>query len=366
MSNFGRFPVSFRYLKARLRVLKRRPQVWGTASGLVAIGLVAAMFWLTAEDQSDRNTYRPNSTGVASLDDFPTQNLPGILPSAEDSAIGADIDSLPTLLNDLNDQNAASGAGLGANPDDIPVLPQQPLSSDLESANSLLNRSQNNLPEASQSRPTAGTNSLTSGFGSSAFSPIEAPSNSASGDRVPDNMATGSNSELFNPDERSDVPAATPLESALERNSAANNANSAGRSPSNSVLSSPIRQNNPYQTAPPPGTTGYIQPPSLNVPANNPAIQSNPTYPNFANPQPAPGLPTAPQIAPNVQQPQGGNSNPNQISVYPNYYNPPVVQPQVTQPVPQVAQPEPINNSVQRSGLGRPIGGGEINTFSNP
>lgn len=87
----NQLPASLRYFKARLRPLTR-PPVWGTAIILSVVGLVACEYWLNPELLTSRQ-----KNGVADSNNSASPSL-----SREDSRIGADIDSLPVLLNDLN------------------------------------------------------------------------------------------------------------------------------------------------------------------------------------------------------------------------------------------------------------------------
>ncbi|MCU0525150.1 MAG: hypothetical protein MUF72_10025 [Elainella sp. Prado103] len=94
------------------------------------------------------------------------------------------------------------------------------------------------------------------------------------------------------------------------------------------------------RTSPNPGTTGYTLPPALRSPTNS----ANPAFT---------------QIAPAIQpQPLPGYRSPTTNSIQPSY---PL--PAYTLPSPQV-QASPF--SVPRMPPGQHIGGGEINTFSNP
>ena len=95
MSNFKRFPTSVRYLIARFRHWTQ-PAVWAPLAVLCAGGLFIwevsvhpEKFSIDGEEAADSNT---------------PASLPGL--SAEDSAIAAEIDSLPVLVNQFNSSNS--------------------------------------------------------------------------------------------------------------------------------------------------------------------------------------------------------------------------------------------------------------------
>ena len=95
MSNFKKFPTSVRYLIARLRHWTQ-PSVWAPLAVLCAGGL---FIWevsvhperLSIDGEEEAASNNPDS-------------LPGL--SAEDSAIAAEIDSLPVLVNQFNQSNS--------------------------------------------------------------------------------------------------------------------------------------------------------------------------------------------------------------------------------------------------------------------
>ncbi|HEY9648185.1 MAG TPA: hypothetical protein V6C88_17545, partial [Chroococcidiopsis sp.] len=100
-------PSSIRYLKARLRVLKK-PAVWGSLSLVLLTLGTFAVYWkyskiLGKGSQAQSPASNTGSgTGVASLDGLPRTGNNSSIPSQSDSAIGADIDTLPLLLNDFS------------------------------------------------------------------------------------------------------------------------------------------------------------------------------------------------------------------------------------------------------------------------
>lgn len=86
-------PPYLRYLKARLLNLTK-PGFWGTAIFLFVIGLVIREYWSNPKVL----TYTENQEITARPSDNSSV-------SPEDQAIAADIDTLPTLFNDLKQAN---------------------------------------------------------------------------------------------------------------------------------------------------------------------------------------------------------------------------------------------------------------------
>ncbi|MEG4589279.1 hypothetical protein QUA54_29285 [Microcoleus sp. MOSTC5] len=98
MSSFKRFPTSVRYLIARLRHWSQ-PAVWAPLAVLCAGGVFIWEVSVHPERLSIDGEEEAASNNAASL--------PGL--SAEDSAIAAEIDSLPVLVNQLNRSNSEFG-----------------------------------------------------------------------------------------------------------------------------------------------------------------------------------------------------------------------------------------------------------------
>jgi hypothetical protein len=96
MSNFKRFPTSVRYLIARLRHWTQ-PAVWAPLAVLCAGGLFIWEVSVNPERLSIDGEEEPASNTPASLSGL----------SAEDTAIAAEIDSLPVLVNQFNGSTAA-------------------------------------------------------------------------------------------------------------------------------------------------------------------------------------------------------------------------------------------------------------------
>ncbi len=95
MSSFKRFPTSVRYLIARLRHWTQ-PAVWAPLAVLCAGGF---FIWEV--------TVHPERLSIDG-DEVATSNNPASLPglSAEDTAIAAEIDSSPVLVNQFNSSNS--------------------------------------------------------------------------------------------------------------------------------------------------------------------------------------------------------------------------------------------------------------------
>ncbi|MCY7283921.1 MAG: hypothetical protein LH679_10875, partial [Cyanobacteria bacterium CAN_BIN43] len=123
------------------------------------------------------------------------------------------------------------------------------------------------------------------------------------------------------------------------------------RQPESSLQNLPSPQFTP-QLSPFPGTTGYTLPPTL-----RPSLTSVGSSFSGGSLQPIPGQ-IAPQTAPTVPRQfydDGQPSYPNGQAAYPRVQSSSVS-----------ASPTPAPFSVPHAAPGRSIGGGQINTFSNP
>jgi hypothetical protein len=376
---------SLRYLKARLRILKR-PMVWGSASALILAVLLFAEYWNHSDWFSlpAANGDRSSSSGVASLDSLP--GSPDNLPSQEDSAIGADIDSLPILLNGGQALDAEQSGQ--ARPDSNRNNQQTPTASSTPGSTQPPGSNQN--PLASRNNPFLGNSQQ----GNRAFDlnlPTFNPSNGGANPSDSAAATTGlaSGIDLLATPGQPIPMATTPLQTNLE-NAAASNNNSAGTGdraqtqsdtaltptdtrlapgqllPTQRLSTSPTQSPVPLQMSPPLGTTGYTLPPTLrNVPSSAPGASSS-SYSNPTGYQAYPGL-QAPQIAPtlpnqtrygqsNVQTPGFNGNLPTGVTPYgaaqPNQNAAPRV---------EYVEPEPLPFTAPYS-----RGGGEFNTFSNP
>lgn len=374
---------SLRYLKARLRILKR-PMVWGSASALILAVLLFAEYW----NHSDwfslpvADGDRSSSSGVASLDNLP--GSPDNLPSQEDSAIGVDIDSLPLLLN--GGQPLETGEpGQARSGDNQPTSGASP--------NSGLPQGSNQNPLASRNNPFLGNSQQ----GNRAFDlnlPTLNPSNGGANPSDSTAATTGlaSGIDLLATPGQPIPTATTPLQTNLE-NIAASSSNPAGTGdrsqnqsdtastptdnrlapgqlvPTQRLSTSPSQSPVPLQMSPPLGSTGYTLPPTLrSVPSSAPGASSssysNPTgyqgyqaYPGLQAPQIVPTVPNQTRYGQSNVQTPGFNGNlPTGVTPYgapqPNQNAAPRV---------EYVEPEPLPFTAPYS-----RGGGEFNTFSNP
>ncbi|HEY9641002.1 MAG TPA: hypothetical protein V6C57_10995 [Coleofasciculaceae cyanobacterium] len=327
-----RLPVSMRHLKTRLNVL-RRPMVWASASVLLAAGYVLFQSWNGAE--------QPNSSG--SLTNSASQN-----PARRNPLLGAN----------YADEGGSTGFG------DLPGLSGDPLQPNaipgLEPAS----------PAAAESRNPKHLAASTVGKADrSHLDPAESLDPLSSNTDIPSSSlnstfnANSSNRGTSSLGEPS-MPT-SPLQSALDRNLGGTGATSpapaadgmAVPSPSSSVSPSfSSGQSSQFQpsiprTSPPPGSTGYTMPPAFRTPATSSSATGDTGFSNFSRLQPVPGS-TAP-------------SNPSSSSGYGQ--RPAPSQGSYLAPTPsQIPQAEPAPFSVPRTPPGQSIGGGQINTFSNP
>jgi hypothetical protein len=366
MPAFKQTPASMRYLKARLSILKR-PTFWAAASGLIL------SIFLVGEYLSNPQQYTGgNDPEAATIP--PNQNPLGTLPTQDTPASNSEIyETLPELSNvptqTSSDPQAAEGdrspllqefllgrsaARVKPERSSQPSLFYSPSTSGTRRDRPAETKVPSLYPPASSPSP--------SGFpGSSLSSPTDAlrpastspnplqsaldrysPAASrpqASPNRSFSSSDTFGNSSLASPDPAN--PSATQDSLAPQ--------DTAPRALPSSQFSSPQFSNPPYtpQLSPSPGTTGYTLPPSLRTSTPAPASSSN-----F---QPVPGQIT-PQVAPAVPGQDSPPSSSTGQAVYPE---------SLPLPTP-AAQPVPSSYSVPREVPGRSIGGGRINTFSNP
>ncbi|MGI0492195.1 hypothetical protein ACN4EG_10300 [Alkalinema pantanalense CENA528] len=373
-------PKTLRYWQARLRSL-RDPRVGGVA---IALGLAATFGWIawqnpeSLEFSQSTSSEEPPTPSSATAED------------AEDLAIGADIDSLSVLFNQVKQPSSSPLDPL--NPTAKPKSPN-PTSSDPETTSTLsllaaisptpknpsqaeLNMSQlallGNLPgdPLSPSR-----NGLTGNTGlESAMFPgqtARSPLGSASEGTPPQNVLADALARFTN------SPTSTqPAGSSNKPFSAF---------PGSSLANPPLEGTRPWPQAtftpnlPMQGTTG-ITPAALSgaaptqYPPNAytqvlqqaPAVGLDPRSPAFGTP----GIPTGgtanPSITPGVGIPQSTIPQPGTSSVGMNQTVLPGTS-AATNNQPQLGGiPQVDSFTTPRTTPGRYIGGGRINTFSNP
>jgi len=358
-------PVSISYLKARLNILKR-PTFWAAASGLFLSVFLLGEYLAnpqqyTGGNDLDVSTNPPHQNPLSNL---PAQNAP-----ASNSEI---FETLPDLSTVATSTPSGSRSPKGD-------VSESPLLQEF-----LLGRSSTASPKDKSRRSPSSSFSTSSSSETRRDRPSEnrLPSLYSSGSPLSGLPSPALSSAAAN---RSTAPlngstAINPLQSALDRY-----ASSGGQSQSPSSFSQSsaesslqesrlpatedsLRQNllEPQESSPQglssqftpqlspfPGTTGYTLPPTLRT--STPASPSS----SSSNFQPIPGQIT-PQVAPAVP----GQSYGYDQSSYPTGRT--TAYPSGQPSLAPVSQPMPSPFSVPRAVPGRSIGGGQINTFSNP
>ncbi|HEY9658853.1 MAG TPA: hypothetical protein V6C65_10405 [Allocoleopsis sp.] len=363
-------PASLRHLKAKLKIL-RRPSVLGSISILLLAAWFLGDYWQQSLNQARAVKHQDHARSI-----LPSDSLPS------DSALQPDpLDPLSSVEDPLSGEIptlSASSALESPQPSDQPLDPsltslpkptssrstpgdrsslwQSPFSRDRTSAGSASsNPFSSEVPEITafpRSSPTPEGNSWTSGNAASgnaesgvSTNPLQSaldrhttsepsrtgiPQPATPASPLPgSSSSTRSSTSSFNPTTPGQFYMPQPLP---------------GQPAATQTLVQP-----PYvpQTSPAAGTTGYTVPPSFQAP--NAGAPPNPYTPSML-----PSPPLGQSIAP--LQPTPGTSPANLGSTYPA-----TAQPQFTTP-----QPSPAPFSVPRRAPGQSIGGGQINTFSNP
>lgn len=402
MSRLHQPPAALRYFKARLRPLAR-PQFWLALTVLSLVGVFAAAYFTNPEQfafgENNQNAAPATGNGNQTVDTTLTP---------EEKAIAADIDNSAVLEQDLltipslqltpetqkeqglfdefmKQRQANDGTGSSGSQQTQKSLAEQSLSNPFsikpQDTPSVVNPVVPNLfnPGASAPNPA---NSTTQNPGSATVNPLQS---------ALDRQA-GNNSTLVNPN---GTPI-NPLQSALDRNPTGNStiaspqtgtpttqlpqnpnglrqqdglANQLGTQFYPGATGQPTTPTSPYYSpngytplpgqvnspvSPVPNGTGYNLPPGYTSNSIN-------SYTYLNQPQNATGVPVAPgnagQYLPNTV-PGSGLYNPG--------YNSNVANPGLQQPSAAQVQTQPPPFSVPNSIPGRNIGGGRINTFSNP
>jgi hypothetical protein len=355
---------SMRHLKARLQVLQR-PMVWGSAAVLLAAGYFLSSYWssLTGLTQSSSQTpsnsrqnplYRPQATDPGSASGF--GNLPGFSDPMGQSGIPG-LTPVPSATSrqpsSINPFAASSPQG-GISP--VPSSPDSGLPNGTSPASSYSSGGFDafgvgNPSGAGSTDPTQGSRMLGSDRASTSESAPVNPLQSAL-DRATHSTSSPSSGSTSAAQPSDSLPSATPSAiSGTLPGSSAVPGSSSSTAPDAMPLS-PVGQSGfqPYvpRTSPPPGTTGYTVPPAFRTPASS----SSSGFSNFSRPQPLPGDYSAPVNPPYATQPMLPNSSSS------GYGSGSYTAPAGTQPAQSF--------SVPRSAPGQAIGGGQINTFSNP
>lgn len=364
--------TSSRFLKARLRLLQR-PLVWGSAALILLAGYLFFEYWKNPDRlTSDRHT----GTGhAASNSDADAASLAGVagaedldlLQSDEERAIAADIDSLPLLLSEFKLDIKTPAASPTPS---VPPAPQATVLSPAEiQVPTLL------LPTNSPNIPATSTSPA---IGQATFN-LELPetsrdTNAAAGAIAPTSLSvnlTESRAEITPNPSLGTEPTLPPVSrSALQQAmdgsipAASPTTPSAPAAAHPPLPSSTFSPNTPIlpgqpiaapatQTSPPLGSTGYTTPPALRDGASSrSSLPTGATGPTQTSP--ATGSAIAPAASfnspPSLTSPNSGL----QPSV-PAFSESEAIAPSQTAPF-----------SIPRNIPGRPIGNGEVNTFSNP
>ena len=345
--------LRLRYLRGRLQVLQR-PTVWGATIGILVLLIGISDYW---HRQQVRSIEETSSTGVVSLDNLDAEDQPDSLPSLEDSAIAADIDTLPLLLNDFSEPVDGSTDN---DPDGSSTVqpPDQDLSTPLVAAEELDATSSNpdNLPNVenlnldlfssdpvldSFRRTNPFMPSLGSDGNSGGYRPIAPASGSTSffsGSGTPPSTRS-----TFSGASSTNVLTSTPLQDALQRLGTgiggdralttipsqpsaaypaasefaqpgtapglgqATNLIPGNPQPGTGTTVQPFSSSPFWQTSPQPGTTGYTMP----------SILRSPLTPGSTGSSLSTGTGTLPGNIPTTIQPSSGNSYVDSFRVSP-------------------------------------------------
>ncbi|NJR37894.1 MAG: hypothetical protein HC781_02425 [Leptolyngbyaceae cyanobacterium CSU_1_4] len=368
MPTFKQTPASIRYLKARLKILKR-PLVWVTASGLIL-----SIFWVreylanpqqyTGSNDPDAAAYPPNQNPLGNL---PTQNMPAsnseLFETLPDIST-APLQSRATLQTRSTSQSSRSDSSRA------PLLQEFLLGrSSTPAQKDKAGRSPSSFlttPSASEKQRDRPPESQVPNLYSPG-SPLIGLSGSPSSDVVRSRLASPNDTAALNPLQSAlnrysstETPSSLPSIRSLAQPWAAPSeasrfmAGSLEKNALGSPESSPLGLPNPQfvpQLSPSPGTTGYTLPPSLQTAP--PTVR--PSFPSNLQPIPGQIVPQTNPVVPRQLYDGGQPSYPTGQAAYPE------VQPSFA---PSAPMPSPF--SVPRAVPGRSIGGGQINTFSNP
>lgn len=370
MPTFKPTPASISYRKARLNILKR-PTVWAAASGLLLSVFLVGEYLANPQQYTGGNDLdaATSPSNQNPLGNLPTQNMPAssselfeTLPDASTVPIQTSSDpqsprsdnSRSLLLQDFL---------LGRS--SIAAQKDQPGRSQSASVlTSSFSQSRRDRPSKSQIPSLSSPGSPSSGFTGSTLPGLAASRSSTS-------SANGSSAinplqsalDRYSPDGRPSQPSPvgslspssvdnSPRDSRLSPTATPFSQDSLGR-PEQTPSGLPSPQFSP-QLSPFPGTTGYTLPPTLrpSTPSISPSFSSG-------NLQPIPGQIT-PQTAPALPGQSYGYGQPS----YPNAGQ--MAYPNAQPSLVPSSQPMPSPFSIPRAVPGRSIGGGQVNTFSNP
>ncbi len=388
MSSSKQVPASIRYLKARLRTFAR-PAFWGSAIALAMMVLGVWEYWVHPEWLNSLVDGETENGQVDSADN-PSDD-PNL--SQESSAIGADIDNLPALMQEFN-RGTNQGAGKnGKEKAQEPTQPEGLFEQLTRSPATASNTESTAQPQAIAGIPKAPQNLnnpfliSTPDLLNTGLNAGPQPNTGAFLGLIPTNQQ-GANptTATSTPNLGFGVPNLTnqnqnalpvsPLQQALNQNSAKQAANASP--PANTSQQTLTNSTSAGQMAPPPpraltNTTGYSTPPTTTSNATQGSSTPNSytylTQPQAQPPVVAPAVPVTPQIAPPVapittsnygQYPSGAASQSSGFNTNSGFGS--NIGNSGSQPG-QLSQP---NFTAPRRVPGRYIGGGQINTFSNP
>lgn len=347
-------PASVRYLKARLKILKR-PSVWlSSAMFMVALALLVE-YWnhphlFEASQLDDRRLIEaePSASEPATLmplDPYSSVDEPAFGDTTPDTTSDTTSDTTPLPSDETNPATQLSFLFNASNSLDAPQ--------DLEAL--LLNPLFTSTSTRSRTNPSSQIEWVSPRLPNSDSPDLEIPSLDAT--------ASESTNQLIDAQ-----PSIHPLQAAIERNKPSTNSQPTDSAqfsqPVNSLPSQTdvgvgdrVEQSAPFPF-PQPANSVQVQP----LPGQPSHLQTQP-YPQFL-PQtsPSPGT-TGYTLPPALRTPVGVES----IDTHSTGYRQPAVPPAQPALPPLNAAPEqPAPFSVPRAVPGRSIGGGEINTFSNP
>jgi len=395
MPALKQLPAPVSHLKARMRSLKR-PMVWGPAAILGLILLFTLGYWFRPAWFGARNNRTNNDES-------------GFNPSlsSEDSAIGADIDSLPLLLKqfessiELPDGSPSGTASKKAQPLGILSQPSTtPGESALEAgatADKLTDPNrQNSSSLLANPNTSTSANPLAQRSTTPSLSRVQVPNSPTTGalstlgtggtepGLLPEPTLFGSSPSITN----APLPV-SPLQRALDQSqtgvSAPPSAASSATTPATAPSTGTVLPGTPTQTAPqtgftfsgvegsgmnysnsplpntsqPPNAFNYLTSPSGGAGAGTSDFSSTPTVPSLPS---APGVAPAPSSSGGVNFSQPGfSSSPSSTGLNNSGFSSTINNP-TNSTIPNNTRPF----STPRRTPGRSIGGGEINTFSNP
>ncbi|XQQ07816.1 MAG: hypothetical protein EDM05_62335 [Leptolyngbya sp. IPPAS B-1204] len=383
-----RSSATIRALKAKLQVLSK-PSVWAAAMVLGLPLLFLADYWQHPEKFSLATSgANSNTAGDIATDPATETNT---LPTVSDASTILDLPDT-TDLSGLSGANALSSDASSLKVDLLARLLSSPSSSSASKPAAVPKSRSNSQPRASRNPFTAGSSQPATAELDHLFSAdTTTPTNSAFPSQLGTNSAandtsSAANSTAENPlqvaiqrilgqpaaseqaapaNTQADVQASSETEATTQTGS-----NSATPAPTGGQgygppsffqpsFSQPSGFQPSYvpQTSPAPGTTGYTLPPAFRTPTNTPGFYPNATSPNF----------TTPQIAPTVRTQPIPGSYSGSYGTTPGYgTTAPSPSPNFSAPSSSNAQSQQAPFSVPRTPPGQYIGGGEINTFSNP